>query len=243
MGRQIAAEWIKARSLRSIWVLIAVAVLGLVAQALDGLITFRDASAGEQTLNALSGSSLTLLVVTLIGVLIAASEYGSKAIVSTYTVTPDRRRVIFAKAIVAVAIAVAVGVLSVPVARLVAAVYFGVGGSGELDASFGTAFLYGYGTILAFAGFAVIGLAIGVLSRSVAVGVAIVFVGIFVVDSLIGSVSVYSEYSLTSISAVLLDPDVHQSRFPRFGPAVALMLLYAGVLTALAVAVERRRDV
>ena len=88
-----------------------------------------------------------------------------------------------------------------------------------------------------------IGLAIGVLSRSVAIGVAIVFVGIFVVDSLIGSVTFYSEYSLTSVAAALLDPDVHQSRSPQFGSAVALMFLYAGVLSALAVVVERRRDV
>ena len=242
MGRQVAAEWIKARSLRSIWMLIGIAIIGLIVGALTGLINPHD-SAREQTLNTLSGSSLTLLVVTVIGVFLAASEYGSKAIVSTYTVTPDRRRVVLAKAIVAAAIAVVVGVLSVPVARLVAAVFFGVGGAGEWDASFGTAFHYGYGTILAFAGFAVIGLAIGVLSRSVAIGVAIVFFGIFIIDGLLGSVSVYSEYSVTSPATALLDPDVHQSRFPRFGPAVALMFLYAGILTWLAVVVERRRDV
>ncbi len=243
MGRQIAAEWIKARSLRSTWVLIGIAVLGVVVQALTGAITFSGEPGRVQSLNVLSGSVLTLIVVTILGVVLAAGEYGSHSIASTYTATADRRRVILAKAVVAIAIAVAIGLLSVPLSRLVAAIWFGAGGAGHWDAGLGTAAHYAYGIAISYAGFAAVGVAIGVLARSIAIGVGIAFFGLFVLDAILGSVSFYSEYSFTTVAAVLGDPDVHQGGFPRFGSAVALMVLYAGLLTGIGVAIERRRDV
>ncbi len=243
MGHQIAAEWIKARSLRSTWLLVGLAVIGMIAQALTGAIGYDGTGAGRQTLDVMSGSGLTLVVVTIIGVLLAANEYGSKSIVSTYTVTADRRRVVLAKAVVALAIAAGIGLFSVPLARLVAVIWFALGGGGNWDAGFGTALHYDYGTMIAYAGFAVVGVAIGVLSRSVAIGVGVAFVGLFVIDSILGSVSFYSEYSFTAAAEVLNNPDVHQGNLPRFGSAIALMALYAGLLTAIGVGVERRRDV
>jgi len=243
MGHQIAAEWIKARSLRSTWVLVGLAVLGMIAQALQGAIGYPGESDRAQTLEVMSGSGLTLLVVTILGVLLAAGEYSSKSIVSTYTVTADRRRVIVAKAAVAVAIAAALGLVSVPLARLVAVIWFALGGAGHWDAGLGTAIHYGYGTMIAYAGFAVVGVAIGVLSRSIAIGVAVAFFGLFVLDAILGSVSFYSEYAFTSAAEALNNPDVHREGFPRFGSAIALMALYGGLLAAIGVGVERRRDV
>ena len=112
MGRQLRAEWIKAKSLRSTWILLGIAVLGIFAEVVSGILSFRHEGAHVQTLNALSGSSLTLVVVTIMGVVLAASEYGSKAIISTYTATADRARVILGKSIIAAALGAAVGVLS-----------------------------------------------------------------------------------------------------------------------------------
>lgn len=243
MGRQLKAEWIKARSLRSTWILLAIAVLGLLAQVVSGVVSFRHEPARIQTLNALSGSSLTLVVVTILGVLMAATEYSSKAIISTYTVTADRARVILAKGIVAAALAAAVGVLSVPVARIVAAILFGFGVDGHWDAGLGTAIHYGYGTVLAYAGFAVIGVVIGTVARSVGIGVGAAFVLIFILDSLLASVSFYAEYALTATSTVLLDPDNSAGRLPAFGGAIGMLLIYTGVVTAIGIAIERRRDV
>jgi ABC-2 type transport system permease protein len=243
MGRQVVAEWIKARSLRSTWVLVGLAVLGMIVQALTGVIGYEAAAAGPQTLDVMSGSGLTLVVVTILGVFLAANEYGSKSIVSTYTVTANRARVVVAKALVALAIAAAIGLLSVPLARLVAAIWFALGGAGHWDAGLSTAVHYGYGTTISYAGFAVVGVAIGVLARSIAIGVGVAFFGLFVLDSILGSVSFYSEYAFTAVAEVLNNPDVHQGGFPRFGSAVALMVLYAGLLAAIGAGVERRRDV
>jgi ABC-2 type transport system permease protein len=243
MGRQLKAEWIKAKSVRSTWVLLGLAVLAILAEVVSGVISFRDEGPRIQTLNALSGSSLNLVLLTILGVVMAASEYGSKAIISTYTATADRARVILAKAIVAALLAAAIGALSVPLARIVAAILFGFGVEGHWDAGLGQAIHYGYGIVLAYAGFAVIGVVIGTIARSVGIGVAAAFVVIFVLDSMLANVSFYAEYALTATSTVLLDPDNSTGKLPAFGGAVALLLIYTGVLAAIAIAVERHRDV
>jgi ABC-2 type transport system permease protein len=243
MVRQLKAEWIKAKSVRSTWVLLGLAVLGILAEVVSGIVSFRHETPRIQTLNALSGSSLNLVLLTILGVVMAAGEYGSKAIISTYTATADRTRVILAKAIVAALLAAAIGVLSVPLTRIVAAILFGFGVDGHWDAGLVQAIHYCYGIVLAYAGFAVIGVVIGTIARSVGIGVAAAFVVIFVLDSMLANVSFYAEYALTATSTVLLDPDNSTGRLPAFGGAVALLLIYTGVLTAIAVAVERHRDV
>jgi hypothetical protein len=243
IGRQIRSEWIKAASLRATWIIFGIGVIGLIAQALTGVISFRHDSHHIQSLNALSGSNMTLIVVMVLGVVLTANEYGSKSIISTYTTTPNRAVVVVAKTVVAMLFGVALGVLSVPIARLVAALWFAFGGGGGWDASLATSVHYGYGTVIAYAGFAVLGVVAGVLVRSVGVGISVAFVVIFILDSLLASVSFYSEYAVNSAAATLLNPDIHQGRLPLFGSAIALLAFYCFVLVLFASGVERYRDV
>ena len=241
MGREIRAEWIKARSLRSTWVIVGLSIVGIVAQAITALVT--GASTDHATsLGIMSGSTFTLVLMVVIGSMMAATEYSQKSIISTYTATPARWRPIVAKTIVIMGIALAIGLLSVPLSRLIAAIWFAAG-SGSWDAGVGTAIHYGYGTMLAYAGFAALGVMIGVLCRSTAIGVGIAFAAIFIVDPLLAGITRYSEYSVTAIAASLMDPDVHSTSQPRFGSAIALLVFYAIVLGGIAIAVERRRDV
>jgi ABC-2 type transport system permease protein len=242
MGRQVKAEWIKARSLRSTWIIIGLSIVGIVAQAITALVTGGTSDPHGTSLGVMSGSTLTLVLMVVIGAMITASEYSQKSIITTYTVTPDRIRPLIAKAVVIVGIALVIGLISVPLSRVIAAIWFALG-SGSWDADVGTAIHYDYGTMLAYAGFGVMGVMIGVLARSTAIGVGIAFAAIFVVDPLLAGVSTYSEYALTSTAASLMDPDVHHSTQPRFGSAIALLVLYTVVLGTVAVFVERRRDV
>ena len=88
-----------------------------------------------------------------------------------------------------------------------------------------------------------IGVVIGTVARSVGTGVGAAFVLIFVLDAMLANVSFYAEYALTATSTVLLDPDNSTGKLPAFGGAVALLLIYCGVLAAAAIAIERNRDV
>jgi ABC-2 type transport system permease protein len=242
MARQIASEWIKLRSLRSTWLMVGVALVGIAVQAVVGLLTVKDHSSPELALDVMSGSGITLLIVTLLGVTTAAAEYSQKSIITTYTVTPGRWRVLVAKTIVVAAVALVLGLLSVPIARLVAAIWFAFG-DGSWNASFGTAVHYAIGTTIGFVGYSALGVMTGTLARSPALGVGIALGALVAIDPLLGSFSFYSEYSLSGVSQTLLDPDVRQSNQPLFGSAIALLALYAVVLGVVTQTVEDRRDV
>jgi ABC-2 type transport system permease protein len=242
LARQIAAEWIKLRSLRSTWAIIGIGVVAIIAQAVTALATGGVSDTRGDTLDVMSGSDVTLILLVVLGVMVMASEYSQKSIITTYTVSPARRVVLLAKAIVVVAVALALGLISVPLDRFVAAVWFALG-SGSWEASFGDGVEYAIGIMIAFAGYAALGVMIGALVRSTAVGVGVAFGALFVLDPLLGNVSVYTEYALSSVGTSLMDPDVHQSGDPRYGAAIALIALYVAILTAIATSIERRRDV
>jgi ABC-2 type transport system permease protein len=242
VGRQLASEWIKLRSLNSTWLMVGLGVVGIVLQAVIALITVKDHSSEELALGVMSGSGTTLIIVVLLGVTTTAAEYSQKSIITTYTVTPKRWRVLVAKAILVAAVGVALGLISVPLSRLVAAIWFAFG-DGSWDASFGTAVHYAIGTMVGYAGFAVLGVMIGALARSPALGVGIAFGLLFAIDPLLGSFSFYSEYSTSAASLTLLDPDNRASNQPLFGSAIALLALYVVILSAITWAVEDKRDV
>jgi ABC-2 type transport system permease protein len=242
MGAQVKAEWIKARSLRSTWVIVGLSIVGVLAQAITALAG-HGTHAAATTQDVMSGSGLTLVLMVVIGAMITATEYTQKSIISTYTANPNRLRVALAKAVVIVAIGLVVGAMSVPLSRLVAAIWFAFG-SGSWDAGVGTAIHYAYGTMLAYAGFGILGVMIGLMARSTAIGVGVAFAAIFVVDPLLGAISLYSDYSLTGISNTLTDPNSHQTASqPAFGSAIALLALYVVVLGLIAIAIEETRDV
>jgi ABC-2 type transport system permease protein len=242
MGPLVKAEWIKARSLRSTWVIAGLAIVGVIAQAITALAS-QGSDPAATTQDVMSGSGFTLVLMVVIGAMTTASEYSQKSIISTYTANPNRMRTVLAKAIVIVGIGLVIGAISVPLSRVVAAIWFAFG-SGSWDAGLGTAIHYAYGTMLAYAGFGILGVMIGLLSRSTAVGVGVAFAAIFVVDPLLGAISLYSDYSLTGISNTLTDPNSHQTASqPAFGSAIALLVLYAIALSLIAIAIEEARDV
>ncbi len=241
MARQVRAEWIKARTIRSTWVIVGLAIVGIVAQAITALAQ-AGPTAEATTRGVMSGSSYTLVLMVVLGAVASATEYSRKSIITTYTTSPSRVRPILAKTVIVIAIAAAIGALSVPVSRLVAAIWFGVG-SGSWDGGIGTAIHYAYGTMITYAGFAVLGVMIGVLCRSTPLGVGVAFGVLFIVDPILAAVTTYSEYSFTALAGAMLDPDTSLSGQPSFGGAIALMVLYAAVLAAIALAVEQRRDV
>jgi ABC-2 type transport system permease protein len=241
LRRQVKAEWIKLRSVRSTWLLVGLGALGIIVQSVTALATGAS-TAHEESLNVMSASGLTVVFVTILGVIAAASEYSQGSVITTYTAVSRRWAPLFAKAVVVAALGVALGVLSVPLSRLVAAIWFGLG-SGAWDANVSEAVHYGLGTTIALVGFAALGVMIGTLARSPAIGVAVAFLFLFVLDSILGSISVYSEYSLTGILQSLGDPNQREGREPLFGSAIALLAFYVAVLGAITATIELRRDV
>jgi ABC-2 type transport system permease protein len=101
-------EWIKLRSLRSTWWVLAATVAGAVGIAVAVGVNTENA-AGDLTNNALAGISLGLLLAGVLGVLAMTGEYSSGMIRATLAAIPHRPLVLAAKAAVFGALALAAG--------------------------------------------------------------------------------------------------------------------------------------
>ncbi|WP_448640907.1 hypothetical protein [Geodermatophilus sp. URMC 63] len=183
--RVLAAEWIKARSARSTWWLLAAAVASLTVAGVSPALTFAlagDRSGGataDATGGALSGVSFTQLLIAALGVVLVSSEYGSDLIRSTFTAVPSRLPVLAGKAAVA-AVATFAATLAAVLAAFIAAkaVLAGVDVSISLSEPGVPRAIVGSALVLAVS--AVLGTAFGWLVRSTAGALAAVFGFLFV---------------------------------------------------------------
>ena len=123
-GATVGAEWAKITSQRSVRVTLACAVLlGAVATGLLAwvvLATWDDWPAEERATfdpvdASLIGMLLVAILVTVLGVTVVSSEYSSRMIALTLTATPRRERVLLAKVLVVVALAVGTAVVAIAV--------------------------------------------------------------------------------------------------------------------------------
>jgi ABC-2 type transport system permease protein len=101
-------EWIKLRSLRSTWWVLALTVAGAAGIAVAVGVNTQDAAA-DLTNNALAGIALGLLLVGVLGVLAMTGEYSSGSIRATLAAVPNRPLALAAKAAVFGALALAAG--------------------------------------------------------------------------------------------------------------------------------------
>lgn len=106
--RQLARmEWIKLRSLRSTWLILAIAV---AASAGIALATGSSTTSGGMFVgNTLVGMLIGVLLIGVVGVLAMTSEYTSGTIRATFAAAPRRLRVLAAKAAVVGAVALITG--------------------------------------------------------------------------------------------------------------------------------------
>ena len=102
LGHAIASEWTKIKSVRStVWTLsiflILVIGIGLLAVANTQADDYRDV---PFTVPAFFGLMLGQICLITLGVLVTSSEYGTGMIRTTFTASPQRHRVLAAKALI-----------------------------------------------------------------------------------------------------------------------------------------------
>lgn len=181
-GGVVAAEWTKFSSLRSTWVTTGISVVLLIAFGAIASASFSGDGLSAVDL-ALSGSTLAALAVGVLGVLLGAGEYTTGMIRATLAAVPRRLPVLWSKSLVAGAAALvtmtagafaAFALGSAVLNDAVGAV--GLGDDGVLRA------LLGAGLYLGLVG--VLGVALGVLVRSSAGGIAILAGGLLILPGL-----------------------------------------------------------
>ncbi|MGH2871020.1 MAG: ABC transporter permease [Solirubrobacteraceae bacterium] len=226
MTRQIRTELLKLRTTR-----LPYGVLALAA-ALTALFALLEASqagngnsgvappftaSGLTTVTTVTGWSM--LFAAVLGVITAAGEFRHQSATLTYLATPNRSRVLAAKATVAAGAGAIFGAVSALIATGVG-LGFVAAHSYHVALGAGTLADHAAGATLGAALFGAIGVAVGSLIRSQLAGVIGVFVWGLVVESLIGglftSVRPYLPYTAaTTLGGIKLGN-------AAFGPAHGL---------------------
>ncbi|MFD7735722.1 ABC transporter permease [Kitasatospora phosalacinea] len=194
-ARVLRSEWAKMWSLRSTWITLGLGLFFLVAFGLIAAYQFKSrldsgrpmdrdfADAGALSLS-LFGTNFAQLALGVLGVLIAAGEYSTGMIRSTLAAVPRRLPVLWAKALVYGAVALVLATAGVFVAFLFGSgIVSGTRAAMTLSDPGAVRGLFGAGLYLGLVG--VIGVALGMLLRSVAGGISVLVASLMLVPGLV----------------------------------------------------------
>ncbi len=250
-AQSVHAEWIKLRSLRSTWYTLAclfAAGLGITALAMNaaGKAYAEDPQAWDPTNRSLTSYIVAQLIIGVLGILVVTGEHATGLVRTSLIATPRRNRLLAAKVVVAVAVAVLAGQVLMFAAFFLGQTVLGaqdlprasLGDPGVLSAVTGGG--------LYLAAIALLAVGLGTLMRATAGALATLVGIVFLVPALAGLFpawvrGLFFYWPTLGASAVLKtvpDPD-----FPH--PWLNLGGMCVGVAAVLAVAfvVFRRRDV
>ena len=254
MGRVVRSEWTKLRSVRSTWIVLATAALltvGLAAafgygygqQVNSGEV---QPSTAEAASAAFLGLDLFALVVSVFGVLQLAGEYGSGLIRASLVAVPRRLPVLWAKALVLVAVTAAVGVAVCFASFLVSQAFAGDHGAGLGDPGVPRA-------ILAAAAYPVamglLGLGIGAMLRHTAAAITVFVAALLIIPALLpAALSQRLQDAVVKYLPVIAGQAMYNlgaaSPTKMLAPGIGAIVLagYVIVLLAGGAALLRRRD-
>jgi ABC-2 type transport system permease protein len=238
-------EWIKLRSLRSTWWVLALTIAGAAGIGAAVGVNTEDAAA-DLTNNALAGIALGLLLTGVLGVLAMTGEHSSGTIRATLAAVPNRPLVLAAKAAVFGALALAAGQAAAFIA------FFA--GTSALPADVPAPTLGQPGVLRAVAlggaGYCLIGLlglGLGTVLRHTAAAIAVLVGGVYVAAQLAAGLATWLMAWLpvaivaNSLSVTRPAGD-DQFRFLSPWAGLGVLALYAAVTLAAGAVLLVRRD-
>ena len=242
LGRAIRSETIKLAGLRATaWLVGAALVVPFLITLIWASVTTGPADAGAILDTATPSSFATLIILILIGIMMATSDYESNAAVQTYSVVPGRTPVVLAKYVIVLAIALAISlVTAIGTFALADALRGGGMGAWSLDA---TRVLLDLA--LAETCCALIGVAVGLIVRS-AIGSLGVILGFFYLVPLIlglipvGAVNILGQSIPGASLGTLISITTTEGQLDPATLTIATVLWTALWLVAAAITVKRR---
>src|SRR5262245_54582423 len=244
MTNLIAAEFLKLRTTRTMWALLAasmaVSALAVASAVVVGTDADLDLETARGMRSVLSLSGTGAIFVLVVGVIISAGEYRQRTAVDTFLTTPRRWRVIATKLGTAATTGAIFGALAVAVSVAVAAaayrlddMTFGLG-SAEVWATLAGAVIYA-------ALFAAIGAATGSLVRNQVAAIVGWLVWLAVVEHIaVGFAPDIGRWLPAAAGQALVRTPTDDLLSPP--TAAAVLAGYAIVTMAAAIVVERYRD-
>lgn len=243
MTALIRTELLRLRSTRSTWVLLAVGLvltLGWAAGVLANIGGIGASARGSIQMRAdlLGASAIGLFPVLLLGVVLVTGEFHHRTVTPTFLVTPNRWRVLAAKAAACALIGPLVAVVLLAVTWTVGVL------ASAIDPTIDTALLAMTGrSMLVAACWALLGVGVGAAVRNQTVAVLVPLVWFLLIETLIPA---YGLAMLVPWSPGGATIALFGGRFAGVLPAWAALLLLVGYALALLVPGGRviaRRDI
>ena len=238
-------EWIKLRSLRSTWWVLAATVAGAVGIAVAVGVNTEDAAA-DLTNNALAGISLGLLLVGVLGVLVMTGEYSSGTIRTTLAAVPNRPLLLAAKAAVFAVVALVAGEAAGFIAFFAGGAALPAGIAGPSLGQPGVL----RAVVLGGAGYCLIGLlgvGLGAIIRHTPAAIAVLVGGVYVLAQLVAGFATwtmpYLPIAIVANSLSVVEPvGVGQVRFLSPWAGLGMLCLYAAAALGAGAFLLARRD-
>lgn len=255
LPRVVRAEFTKLRSLRSTWWSLGIAVAltvgtgGVIGRASAQAIRDGEIAPGAQTAveTSLFGVDLAALIIGIYGVLLMTGEYGTGQIRASLAAVPKRLPVLWAKAIVLVAVVGPLMLAAIFGAFLLGQELAGdvgvdVSEPGIVRALFGaTGYLVGVGLL---------GLGIGVVLRNLVLGVTVYIGGLMMVPPILTAAipddagERIGKYTPMFAGGAMYSIDGGGGPIPYLkpGPGALVFSVYIVVLVLAGALLLRRRD-
>jgi ABC-type transport system involved in multi-copper enzyme maturation permease subunit len=195
--RAIRSEWVKLRSLRSTWLMLAglfgaIVVFGLVAAAVaSGQVSSPGQgpafSGASPVQTVLSGANFGVLLVAVMGVLVGAREYSSGMIRTSLAAVPRRWPLLLGKVATFVAVVTPVVVAGILIAFFGGTTILTNAGVASVSWSDANVASYVIGTVGYLVGIGVLGVALGMLLRGIGAGLGVLIGGVLFVPTLLSA--------------------------------------------------------
>jgi len=236
-------EFLKLRTTRSPFILIAVAQLVVVGGISGVFLTGRDPNDVETVRIGFSHIGLVAIFSLMLGIMAVAGEYRHKTITDTYLATPGRGRVVGAKIVAYSVVGAIIGVISAVTALTTLEIWMNVK-SATLDLGASGVWQTILGCIVWNVCFGAVGVGVGALVRNLSGAVAGALVWIAVVEGivgqLVGDAARWLPFRAGGAMEGLPSPGVAQLSQVDGG---LMLVAYAAVFATVAVATSIRRDV
>jgi ABC-type transport system involved in multi-copper enzyme maturation permease subunit len=244
MNQQLRAEFLKQRTTRTTLGML-VAMLGVIvlAIALHGFgLSVHRLSSGSDQLDVFIdvGENLGSLFAALLGAMTITAEVRHGTIRPTLLCTPQRGRVITAKAVTGLATGVAFGALATAVAAGIGTLFLSIRDV-PINVRTGDYVVLVLGGAIAAGLWAVIGLGVGATVRSQVPTVVGLFVWVLFVEYiLIGSIPSVGKFAPAALGRAIAGATNNTLQTPALG--AVLLALYAGAAITLGWRITSRRD-
>lgn len=247
MTALVRAELTKLGSIRSTWILAALALVSCVAWTVTGVAVFdthpsQAAVPPDQRLvNIYQMAQQGYLFVLIIGALGMTGEYRHQTITWAFLVSPVRERVVVAKAAAHGLVGILVGVAAAAATAVCAAALLTAAGKDAFAPQVPWVLL---GSVLSTAAYTLLGLAIGALVRNQAAAIAVAFGWFYYAEFLlVWFLPAVGRWLPSGAAKSLVGWEPGGADLLPVGGGAALLLAYIVVIGAAASVVTLRRDV